>query len=65
MAASLMRVAQVSRPEGPFRDRGTADIGAGRRVGADQGSGMRHLPQRFTGQGGAVSGDRVPSGSRA
>ena len=61
---AVMRVAQVSRPKGPFEIVERPDSGAGRRVGADQGAGVRHLPQRFDHQGGAFPGNSVPAGSR-
>ena len=42
-----MKVAQISRANGPFEivERPIPEPGAGR--GADQGAGLRHLPQRF------------------
>ena len=35
--------------------------GAGRRIGADQGAGLRHLPQRFAHQGGNLPRHSLPA----
>ena len=51
-------------PQRAVRDRRTADPRAGGRHGADQGAGLRHLPQRFARQGGAIPGHSVPARPR-
>ena len=60
-----MRAVQVSRPGGPLElvERPVPDPGPGLR--ADQGAGLRHLPQRRADQGGPLARDRVPAGAGA
>ena len=46
-----MRAVQVALAEGSFRDRGTRNSRARRRIGADQSSSLRRLPQRQSDEG--------------